>query len=132
MKDLKALFFISVVGMLVYFAYYQTNIGLQNVALTLLWIFTLLLFIAIIVPNNKEKKQDKKDEILKVSKYIGRFAWIAIIFAILYAGAIFMGVVLIISTLLIKTVQVTVDVEKQIEWKTNHNKSRPNKHGKSF
>lgn len=112
MKDLKVLFFISVMGMLVYFAYYQANIGLQNVALTLLWIFTVLLFIAIFVANNKEKKQDKKDEILKVSKYIGRFAWIAIIFAILYAGAIFMGVMWIVSTILIKAVQVSVEVER--------------------
>lgn len=28
--------------------------------------------------------------------------------------------------------ELNIDIEKQIEWKTNHNKQRPNKHGKSF
>ena len=28
--------------------------------------------------------------------------------------------------------ELDIDIEKQIEWKTNHNKARPNKHGKSF
>lgn len=28
--------------------------------------------------------------------------------------------------------ELNIDIEKQIEWKINHNKSRENKHGKSF
>ena len=28
--------------------------------------------------------------------------------------------------------ELNIDIEKQIEWKLEHNKSRPNKHGKNF
>jgi len=28
--------------------------------------------------------------------------------------------------------ELNIDIEKQIEWKTSHNKTRENKHGKSF
>lgn len=99
MKTIKHFIMVLFLGCMVYIAYYQNNIGLQNIGLTILWFFTIILFIA---SWSKEKR--KKLNLHWFIKLIGRILWISVILALLYGGAIVMGSMWILSIIVIKSI----------------------------
>lgn len=99
MKAIKHFILVLFLGCMVYFAYYQNNIGLQNIGLTILWFFTVILFIA---SWSKEKR--KKINLHWFEKLIGRILWIGVILALLYGGAVVMGSIWILSIIIIKSI----------------------------
>ena len=60
-KEFKGYIILSIVGILIFLGFYQSNEGLQNIGKFFLWGFTILLFISSIYM--KKEKLTKREKI---------------------------------------------------------------------
>ena len=91
-----------------YFGVYGTVQGLENVSMVFLWIFTIVLFIIAFIVDDEKRKQSKKKHSL-INRYIARLWFMALVLALIYGGAIFMGVIWIASIIIARAVNIEVE-----------------------
>lgn len=111
MKIFKSYMLLLLLSIAVYFNTYDSMQGLKNVSSVFLWIFTILIFIASFVADDKKRKQDRKKQ-NKVNVYFVRLWIYSLVFALIYGGSIFIGLIWAVSIIIMRVVNLEKDEEK--------------------